>query len=352
MSKFSFILSIYALVAFSWMLPARADVYVSLAKEKQIALFRIDVDSGKLELKARFDVAGQPGAMSFDRTGKRLYVAMKSKGGIASYDIAEDGTPRLINLVQIDGSAGYVAVHPSGNFLLCSYYSEGMFSIHNILEDGSLGEEPVEVRKTDERAHAIVTDPSGEFFFVPHTRPNSIFQFCFDVESGAVIGNDPPVLQRKAESGPRHLWFHPTGPFAFSSDEQGKAITSYGVTNTGTLIVQETIPSFPKGYLEKGSTADIEVHPSGRFVYIANRGVNTIAGYGIDPNNGRLKFLQQSEVEPVPRSFNISPDGNHLVAAGQQSGNLVAFQIDEQGMLTETDRISSGGSPWWVVFRP
>ena len=178
-------------------------------------------------------------------------------------------------------------------------------SVHRILEDGSLSKEPLQVVSTDERAHAVMTDPAGEFVFVPHTRPNSIHQFRFSSERGVFSKDDPALLQREELSGPRHLWFHPTRPFAFSSDEQGKAITSYRLSETGTLSVLETVLSFPEDYIEKGSTADIEVHPSGRFVYIANRGVNTVAGFAIDPESGGVSLLQQSEVEPVTRSFNI-----------------------------------------------
>ncbi|MDF1823637.1 MAG: beta-propeller fold lactonase family protein [Verrucomicrobiales bacterium] len=329
-----------------------SEVMVSLSKEHQIAVFDVDPISGKLSEKHRISTPGPPGAMAFNEAGDRLYVAMKSKGGIASFGANADGQFELLNQVAIDGNAGYLAVHPTGEFLLSSYYSEGMVSVHRMLEGGRLADEPVVIVETDERSHAVVSDPRGRFVFVPHTRPNSIFQFRFNEETGALTPGDPPALQREEESGPRHLWFHPTLDFAYSSDEQGKAITSYDLSESGALSVLETKTSFPDDYLEKGSTADIEVHPSGRFVYIANRGVNTIAGFRVNEEDGTVSLMQQSEVEPVPRSFNISPDGNHLVAAGQQSGRLVVFRIDEEGLLHETQRLDSGGSPWWVVFRP
>ncbi len=329
-----------------------SEVYVSLSKEQSIAVFAVEKSNGELSLKQKIETPRSPGAMAFSASGDRLYVALKSNGGIASFALGENGEASLLGTVAIEGSAGYLGVHPSGRFLLSSYYSEGMISVHQILDDGRLADEPVAVIETDERAHAVVSDPKGRFVFVPHTRPNSIFQFHFNEETGTLSPVDPPILQREEESGPRHLWFHPSLDLAYSSDEQGKAITGYGLSELGALSVLETRSSFPDDYTEKGSTADIEVHPSGKFVYIANRGVNTIAGFRIDEKDGTVALMQQSEVEPVPRSFNISPDGKHLVAAGQQSGKLVVFRIDEEGLLHETQRLESGGSPWWVVFRP
>lgn len=349
-SRLAAVLSSLGLMSHS--MAASSEVHVSLSKEQKIAVFEMEKSTGELSWKHEIETPGSPGAMAFNEAGDRLYVAMKSKGGIASLAVNGDGQFELLNHVAIDGSSGYLAVHPSGDFLLSSYYSEGMVSVHRIDEDGRLSEEALQVVSTEERAHAVVTDPTGKFVFVPHTRPNSIHQFFIDEASGLLMANSVPKLVRDGEAGPRHLWFHPEGSFAFGSDEQGKAVTSYQLSANGVLSVVETVASFPEEYVEKGSTADIEVHPSGQFVYIANRGVNTIAVFEVNPEDGTVNLRQQAEVEPVPRSFNISPDGKFLVAAGQQSGNLVAFEIDDEGSLLESDRLESGGSPWWVVFRP
>jgi 6-phosphogluconolactonase len=193
-------------------------------------------------------------------------------------------------------------------------------------------------------------DRKNRFAFVPHTRPNAIFQFYFDDSTGKLSANDAPKLLRKADSGPRHLWFHPDNRFAYGSDEQGSSLTVYQFDQeTGQLKTIQTLSSLPAhGFEGRNSTSDIEVHPSGQFVYIANRGHDTIASYAIDPASGRLSLLDHTPTESVTRSFNISPDGRYLIAAGQKSGKLAVFQVGDRGSLTRIDTVSAGKNPWWV----
>lgn len=140
---------------------------------------------------------------------------------------------------------------------------------------------------------------------------------------------------------------------AYGSNEQGSSISTYSLdTRDGTFSTIETLSSLPTGFTDNNSTADIEVHPSGKFVYIANRGHNSIASYAIDEMDGTLSFIQHTPVEPVPRSFNITPDGDFLIAAGQQSGKLRVFRIDETGQLKNTQTLNAKGAPWWVVSQP
>ncbi|MEN9022588.1 MAG: beta-propeller fold lactonase family protein, partial [Verrucomicrobiales bacterium] len=118
-----------------------------------------------------------------------------------------------------------------------------------------------------------------------------------------------------------------------------------------TLTKAETQSSLPpEGYAgEKKSTSDIEVHPSGRFVYIANRGHNSLAAFAIDPSDRtKLTLISHASTEAVPRSFNIAPNGKFIVAAGQQTGKLAVYRIQENGSLEHTSTLDAGKSPAWV----
>ena len=329
------------------------NIYVSTSDPNQLTVYSLNKESGQLTEGDPIPTNGPPGCFCFNETGDRLYVSLRQVGKISAFSVDDKGNTRLLNEASTEAYPGYVRVHDSGKYLFCSYYQAGQVTVYRIHDDGTLSEEPIQTIKTDANAHAVVTDQEGQFLYVPHTRPNKIFQFEIDADSGMLRSTTPSFLQRGTNTGPRHLWFHPTLDMAYGSDEQGSSITRYSQNSSdGTLTTVETLSSLPAHYTDGNSTADIEVHPSGQFVYIANRGHNSVASFAIDQKDGSLSFLEHTPVEPVPRSFNITPDGEFLIAAGQQSGKLRVFRIDASGRLDHTQTVEAEGSPWWVVSRP
>lgn len=328
-------------------------VLVSASKPDRVLVYELDSDTGLMTLESEVETSNSPGSMCFDRNGDRLYVSLKNPGSIAAFEWNKESELALIGEVETGAYAGYVGVHHSGDYLLGSYYAAGQVTVHRIQEDGSLVDDPIQKINTDKNAHAVVSDPSGNYLFVPHTRPNKIFQFRIGSSNGELNANDPPVLIRNANTGPRHLWFHPKLDVAYGSDEQGNSISRYSFNaEEGNLTFVDTLSSLPSGFSGSNSTSDIEVHPTGRFVYIANRGHNSIAVFAIDEVEGDLNFLEHAAVDPVPRSFNITPDGDFLIAAGQQANSLKIFRIGESGGLSHAQTITIEGDPWWVVCQP
>lgn len=328
-------------------------VMVSVSNPDQVLVYRLDSGTGNFLLESKINTSAAPGPMCFNASGNRLYISLKNPGSIAAYDVSDPMNLALIGEVDTGAYAGYVSVHPSGDFLLSSYYSAGQVTVHRIHKNGMISESPIQRIKTDDNAHAVVGDPGGNFLFVPHTRPNKIFQFRINPSSGELQANNPPFLARKADTGPRHLWFHPHSGKAYGSDEQGSSISEYALNlKAGTLSLVETLSSLPKDFEEQNSTSDIEVHPSGKFVYIANRGHNSIAGFAIDEAGGSLTFMERTAVDPVPRSFNITPRGDFLIVAGQRTRNIKVFRIGEGGKLDHSQTIPVDGDPWWVVSQP
>lgn len=322
---------------------------LSLGQDEKIQSYRIHED-GTLGAPHSIEVLGAPSCMAVSQNHRRLYVTLKQSKSIAAYRIKNGGTLELLGETLVGESASFLTVHPSGNYLISSYYQAGKAAVHRIKEDGSLSERPLQMVETDERAHCITLDPSGQFAFIPHTRPNSIHQFKVNLKTGLLTPNSTPKLQREENSGPRHLTIHPNNHHAYGSDEQGRSITSYLFdSKKGTLKTVETIPIYPPAdFAGRHSTSDIEVHPSGKFVYLANRGYNVIAPFRIDPDSKKLIALTRVLTEEVTRSFNISPDGNFLLAAGQRSGNIATFRIENDGNLTRLGTTKAGINPWWV----
>ena len=133
--------------------------------------------------------------------------------------------------------------------------------------------------------------------------------------------------------------------------EQGSAIAAFDLDRkTGQLTFRECLSTLPKSYLGKNSNARIEITPDGRFLYVANRGNNSLAGFSANPKTGALKGINITPTEAVPRGFNIDPSGRFLYAAGQASGKLAAFRINkETGALKRFATYEVGKRPWWVL---
>ena len=330
-------------------------VHVSLAKENRIVTYRLSQVTGTLTLVDSVTVNGGPGALTYHPTLPIMYASIRSTGNLASFRVdASTGKLTSINEKPAGADPAYLSVDKSGNLLMSAYYRAGKILVHSIEENGAIGKELQSI-STDERAHAIVPDRSGRYWFVPHTRPNTIFQFVLNNGGKSLVENKQPKLLRKPNTGPRHLWFHPNLDFAYSSDEQGCTVSTYSLNNAnGTLSLQQTLSTLPKidARASSNSTSDIEVHPSGRFVYVANRGHDSIARYAVNPDDGLLKRLGNTTTEQTTRSFNIDPSGRFLVAAGQASGNLAVFQINQRsGDLQRLQTLLVGKAPWWVIIR-
>lgn len=323
---------------------------VSLAGDRRLDVYSVDPD-GKLVAESQTAIAAKPGTSCFDSTGRHLYVGSSDPETIGVFrSVNKQLTP--LQSVAVPGKPSFLKVTPSGNFLLASYYATGQVTVHRIVGEGRLSDEPLQTLTVDPRAHCVMTDPDGRFVFVPHTSVSRISQFRFDETSGKLTPNDPPSLQRKEGVAPRHLWFHPKGKFAFGSNEQGRSISVYALdAKTGSLSETQTLSSMPDTQ-DKGTTSHVEATMSGKFVYIANRKHGTIAAWSFKAKQGKLSLLQHAKSPSTVRSFALSPDGNFLVAAGQKSSQLVCYRIASDGTLNQSDSQPSGKTPWWVSFSP
>lgn len=157
-------------------------------------------------------------------------------------------------------------------------------------------------------------------------------------------------MKTTAGTEPRHLVFSPTLPLAYVGNERGGSVTAYKIdANTGQLARQQTVASLPKGFQGKNATAEVRLHPSGKILYLANRGHDSIARFAIG-SDGAMQFAGTTPTEPTPRSFDISTDGQFLTAAGEASGKLAIYRIDSKtGDLTQTGTAPAGKMAWWVM---
>ena len=332
----------HVVVAGNWL-------FVSLLQEKAIVTFERDVETGSLIRRGRTVCPAEPAILSTSSNGELLFVSLRSTGQLASYRIdSSTGTLKLLSVVEGGDDPAYLQTDRTGQFLFTAYYAANKVTVHRVLPDGRLSDTPLQTVPTAARAHGIAVDTGNHAVFVPHTGANRIYQFHFDPKQGRLKAAAPPFLTTPDSHHPRHLMLHPSDRWAYTSDEAGDSISVYEVDSTqATLEKKQTVSSIPADFDgSKNSTARCEITPDGRFIYVANRGHDSIAGFAIDQNSGMVTSLGQFPTEPTPRSFSISPDGRHLYAAGQASGRLVVYRIGDTGDLEDIGRFESGPVSW------
>ena len=330
-------------------------MYITLSSEDRIARYEVDERTGELTHIGDVQTAARPAPLAVNPAGDRMYVGCRDKIAISSYAIADGGDLSHLGDVTVDNDPCYLATDRSGRFLLSAYYEGGLCAVHAIEENGAATNPPVEWMTTAKGAHSMQTDPSNRFAFVPHisggTGPNAIFQFRFDAETGHITPNSPARVEMDAELGPRHFCFHPNKDILYFSDEQGCSVTAYNFdAEAGTLSAFQTISTLPEGFAERNSCSQIQIAPSGEFLYAPNRGHNSIACFSVDADSGALTAFGYADSEAVPRAFSIDPSGRYLYAAGLETGQLAAYRIEGDGTLARFATYDVGEEPMWVLI--
>ena len=358
-------LSVLTALLFSSPAIAAEVVYVSVAGEKRIAIYQIDAASGRLTRVGDASTTGEPGALTTDPKRRYLFAALRSTGELAAFRI-EPTTGKLthINTVPAGADPAHLSVDKEGKFLLTAYYVAGQVTVHTIAADGSLSKKPRQTVKTKEKAHAIVLNPGESAVLVPHTGPNVIYAVPWSGKMGEIA---PGIFRSEFETpkktGPRHVVFHPTleipggvdanAQVAYVVNEQGGSVTMYhAILNPFNWLLRskQTLSTLPEDFEGTNACAEIRLHPSNRFLYLSNRGHDSIAAFSIAKETGELTSLGQTPTEKTPRSFDIDPSGKYLFAAGESSGRLALYRINEDsGGLKQETTYDVGKKPWWVM---
>ncbi|QDT55630.1 6-phosphogluconolactonase [Caulifigura coniformis] len=326
-------------------------LFVSVSGENRIDSYAIDATTGALTRTAQTSLDGTPGALTNDPARKQLFVAYRLEGRLLNFEI----DPKSGKLTEVSRTAAkidpaHLSLDVSGQWLMAAYYPSGEVSVHKLDRDRRL---PIlgTWYATASNAHAVVPHRANAFVFVPHTSSNRIYQFRFNAGTGVLTPNTPPYFLTPDQTGPRHLVFHTFMERCYVSNEQGGSVSHYRFDpKTGQLIFVELIATLPDGYTGPNATSEIRMRPGGKHLYVANRGHDSIAGFAIDPSNGRLTPVGRFATESNPRSFDIDPSGKFLYVAGENSGRISAYRIDDAtGELRRFAEYDAGQRPWWVL---
>ena len=332
--------------------------YTDEGRTDGIHLVRMDRGSGKLEHIGSVESGANPSFLAIHPNGRVLYAANeigtyngRKSGAVGAFDIASDtGKLTLRNEQPSEGGAPcYVSVDRTGKFVLVANYSGGNIALLPLQKDGSLSRAtdveqhtrtgPSPAGREAAHAHCIVTDPSNRFVLAADLGLDRVFLYRLDVEGKSlrrVKGGDAVM---HSGAGPRHLAFHPTLPLVFVANELDSTLTTLRLdTERGVLSPIDTRSTIQGASAVRNYPGDIYVTPSGRTVYVSNRGHNSIAVFSIAESTGTLALEQLiSTGGDWPRNFSLDPTGRWLLVANQRSGSIVVLARDpESGFLEPT----------------
>jgi 6-phosphogluconolactonase len=290
----------------------------------------------------------------------------KPGGAVSAFAIDRmSGTLTLLN-GQSSGGAdpAHLVVDRDGRNVLVANYSGATVAVLPVDPDGRLraaatvrrheGSSVNRDRQSEPHPHGFALDAQNRFAYVSDLGLDRILIYRFDSARGSLAAGDPAFAAVQPGSGPRHIAMHPNGRFAYVINELTCTITVFAVDRAGGGLRElETVSTLPPGQAVAAgySTAEIAVHPSGRFLYGSNRGHDTIAVFAID-GSGKLTLVEHEPTQGrTPRGFGIEPGGAYLIAGNQRSDSVVVLRIDAAtGALTPAGTSISVGSPVSVEF--
>ena len=338
--------------------PASKGIYVS----------RLNPSTGALSPPTLAAEVRNPSFLAASADGRFLYavsevdaVGGKPGGAVAGYAIDKAaGTLKPLNTQSTVGT-GPCHVSVAGRMVFAANYGGGSIAAYQTQDDGSLkpastfvqhkGSSVNPDRQKGPHAHGVVPDPSGRFLYVPDLGLDQVLVYRIDAAAGTIAPATPPFTAvTPAGSGPRHIAISRDGKHAYVITEMFCTIGVFDRnTSSGALAPVQTISTLPAGQaVEQGvSTAEVLLHPSGKFLYGSNRGHDSLVVYGVDASTGKLTLLQHVPTGgKTPRAFNFDPTGTFLVVGNQNSDTVGTFRIDPaKGTLTATGHTISVGKP-------
>jgi 6-phosphogluconolactonase len=387
MSRFAlpFFASLAAATMISWAsaedakAPAKLRVYIGTYtgktamgnESKGIYASELDLASGTLSEPVLVAETTNPSFLALHPDGKHLYsvgeiaeFGGKKVGAVSAFAIEDAKTGKLKALNQASsGGPGpcHLVVDKAGKLVLAANYGGGSCCAIAIKKDGSLGEQTGFVqhqgtgadpsRQKEPHAHSINVSPDNKFAFCADLGLDKVL--IYKIDGGKLTPNDPPAGKTAPGSGPRHFAFHPNGKYAYVINEMGNTVTAFSYDkDKGSLTEIQSIGTLPAGYEKPSYTAEVVVHPSGKFLYGSNRRQDSIAVFTVDEKTGKLTAAgHQADGIKEPRNFNIDPTGKYCLVCNQNGDSILVFTIDQTtGALKPTGGKVVIGAPVCVKF--
>lgn len=324
---------------------------------KGIYVYRFDANTGKAEWVCNTDSATNPSYLAISKNGKYVYAVNetggKTPGSVSSFMYDKDESKLSFINSQLTGGDHpcYVSVTKNNKWIAIANYSGGSAAVFPVGENGTLGEAAkfiqntgssiIKGRQDKPHVHSAVFSPDERFLLTPDLGTDKVMIYKFNqADKEVLVPANPSFAKIAAGNGPRHLDFHPNQKFAYIIEEISGTVSAYKYIN-GELKFIQRLPTHPASYKGDIGSADIHLSPDGKFLYVSNRGdENNITIFSVNNTTGKLALKgYQSTLGKTPRNFMIDPTGNFLLAANQNSDNIVIFKRNKQtGLLKPTGK--------------
>ncbi len=330
-----------------------------------IGVYKFDSDTGNVTFLENIEGLVNPSYMILDQDESHLYAVHGDTSKVSAFKI--DAATGHLTQIDTEYTGGINPVHltidPTNSFLILANYATGSLGVLPINSDGSLAPlsylaelegipGPHKKGQTGSHPHQVQYDTTGQWIVSPDKGLDAIFVHKLTAEGQLVQAGDSPEKTRPG-AGPRHIAFNPKIPYGYVSNELDNTIATYKFdSNMGKLSLLQILPTLPEGYSGKNSTSGIFTSKDGKFVYISNRGDDSIAVFKVKEKTGKLEKVAIVPTQgKQPRFFTFDPSGNWLFAANEKSHNIVKFRVDrDTGLLIETEDVIKTGSPVAIIF--
>ncbi len=316
---------------------------------KGIYAWRFDTKTGQLDPLGLVAATPQPAHLWAAPNGKTLYaVNWEDQGGVSAFRVdAGTGGLTFLNRVSAQGSKpNQVVIDPTGRIAVSVNYKTGNLAAYKVLTDGRLSEafyvdqhtgQSLSPKQPGPKAHGVEFSRDGRFMYVAELGLDRVYAYRVDAAKGAIAAGDPPYISTHAGAGPRRLQLAPNGKFLYVNHETDSEVSVFAVDGTGLTEVQ-TISTLPVGYTGPNTTAENIISPDDRFLYVSNRGHDTIAVFVIDKTSGRLTLKADTPAGGrTPRNLRLDPTAGFLFSANEGDGTITVFKIDKAtGLLSQT----------------
>jgi 6-phosphogluconolactonase len=322
--------------------------------------FGLDTTTGKLHSNGLAVLSENPSYLAMTKDSKYLLAVRETKdeknqsmGYIELFKIDESGNLSSVNKVSSGGAHPcHIALNEEGA-VVASNYNGGNVALMRIEPAGVIsevlssdqhsGSGPVVGRQEKPHVHSALFEPKGNRIFVADLGTDQVKVYTIDKTTYNLKPNKYPEIKMPPGSGPRHMAIHPNGKLLFIANELSSSVSVVQLMGKGSFKIIETISTLPVEYPKSNTCADIHLSPDGNFLYVSNRGMNTIAIFSVAEKESKIKFIGHEDTRgEMPRNFTLTPDGDFLLAANQNTNNIVAYKRNaETGLLTFTDQINA-----------